>query len=115
MINLLLNFKNYYWSFDEDDVLTCGGYINGILYGLIKFYINEDRLQIEETKKSETLDLLLSPRFYKNETVTYKNAIELSKRVREYLDNPDSKANQELNRDQLISNIDKLLTNVYTI
>lgn len=116
MIDLLVHFNNYYWSYNEDEnILVCGGYNDGKFYGQIQFFINNDFVVIEEARHGEIVELLLPPRAYENNTPTYSNVIELMRRIKEYLDNPEVYANQELNRYQLIKNTNELFIKGYNL
>ena len=104
------NIREYFWSFDEDGNLICGGYDNGILYGLITFITNEFSADIEKVKSNSiSNDILLPIENYSNGTTTYNQIIALKNEVKLYLDISENEVYQEVNRSKLIRNTITLL------
>ena|SRR3989338_3190538 len=109
---LLENMSLYFWSKSNEDTIIIGGHNNGRFYGQIELTLDEQTATIKtDVSNGVSSSIRLADRSYSNQTEEYQQIKELFDRIDEYLNNSDTKLNQELYREKLMHNVLDLLPN----
>lgn len=101
MHKLIMDYKKYFWSKNEDK-FVCGGYDdNACCYGVILITFNDEVASITWSTGTG----LNTPKFYPKGESNYILLEAFTKELDKYLSHPETDEYQDLHRETLIRNV----------
>lgn len=107
---LISNREKYFWSKSLDGVIIIGGYNEGRFYGKIELTLEDKNIKMRiDVSNGISTSIGFPEQSFSNHTEEYIVLNELFVNFDEYLNNPKTTTNQEMNREVLMQNVKDLL------